>query len=179
VAAVAAVASPAPFDAPGLDYFAGMGERNADDIRLIVSDPAAARVKWDRDREELLQAGAEDVTQILLSVLSAVDRAALTERFVEWLVASWREGLAPSATGWWDESRSLRAPWGFNLDEIKIPVQIWHGDQDRFVPIEHGRWLASRVPGAIARLRSDDGHLTLLERRSAEWHAWLRERLPM
>ena len=41
--AVASLASPAPFDAPGLDYFAGMGELNVEDTKLMLTDPAAAR----------------------------------------------------------------------------------------------------------------------------------------
>jgi pimeloyl-ACP methyl ester carboxylesterase len=49
VSAVATFASVAPFDAPGLDYFTGMGEANADDIRLLLEDPEAARIKWAKE----------------------------------------------------------------------------------------------------------------------------------
>src|SRR5207344_1348185 len=45
VSAVGSLASLAPYGAPGLDYFAGMGQSNADDIQLYLSDPAAAREK--------------------------------------------------------------------------------------------------------------------------------------
>src|SRR5260370_22275240 len=41
--AVAAVASVAPYGVDGFDYFAGMGELNADGIKLFFSDPEAAR----------------------------------------------------------------------------------------------------------------------------------------
>jgi pimeloyl-ACP methyl ester carboxylesterase len=37
------------------------------------------------------------------------------------------------------------------------PVQLWHGAEDRFVPIAHGRWLAERIPGVDARLLGGKG----------------------
>jgi pimeloyl-ACP methyl ester carboxylesterase len=63
-------------------------------------------------------------------------------------------------------------PWGFDLAAITVPVQLWHGREDRFVPFGHGRWLAERIPGVEAHLSQTDGHLSLL-RRIPEIHDWL------
>ena len=41
----------------------------------------------------------------------------------------------------------------------------------------HGRWLAAHIPGVEAHISADDGHLTLIEHRVPEVHAWLLERL--
>lgn len=57
-----------------------------------------------------------------------------------------------------------------------MPLQLWQGRQDLFVPFAHGEWLAARIPGVDARLTAGDGHLTLIERRVPEVHAWLLER---
>ena len=67
--------------------------------------------------------------------------------------------------------------WGFDLGDIRVPVLLWHGEQDRFVPVAHGHWLAARIPGADVRITADDGHLTLIEHRVPDVHAWLLERL--
>jgi pimeloyl-ACP methyl ester carboxylesterase len=172
VAAAASLASLAPYDAEGLDYFAGMGEDNVEDMQLYLKDQDAARAKTESDREKMLSATATDVADSLQSLLTPTDAAVLTGEMAEFLVSSSREGLELSSEGWWEDSCMLQ-PWGFSLADISIPVMIMHGRQDRFVPFTHGEWLAKHVPAAEVRLLDDDGHLTLFERRIPEVHAWL------
>src|SRR5271156_949286 len=63
VAAAASLASLAPFDADGLDYFDGMAPENVDDTLLFFSDEAAARAKTDRERAEILAETPGDATE--------------------------------------------------------------------------------------------------------------------
>lgn len=70
VSAVATLASVAPYGVDGLDYFAGMGQRNVDDIRLFLDDPAAAREQSRRDRDEMLEVTPEGLIQVLATLLS-------------------------------------------------------------------------------------------------------------
>jgi len=48
--------------------------------------------------------------------------------------------------------------WGFDLREVAGEVHVWHGEQDRFVPVEHARALAAALPRCRARFDADDGH---------------------
>jgi pimeloyl-ACP methyl ester carboxylesterase len=177
VTAAASLASPAPMDAEGLDYFAGMGELNAEDIRLFLRDREAARAKLESDREEILTASAAEVVGGLRTLLSPTDAAVLKDALVDFLVYCHHEGLAPGGQGWWDDSVALGTAWGFELSAISIPVLLMHGRQDQFVPFGHGEWLAAHIPGVEARLLDHDGHLTLLTNRIPEVHAWLADRL--
>lgn len=43
--------------------------------------------------------------------------------------------------------------------ELRCPVEILWGEQDRWIPLERGRELASRIPGALLRPIPEAGHL--------------------
>ena len=177
VTAAASLASLAPADAEGLDWFEGMGQANVDDFKLLQRDKKAARAKLETEREETLATFAGDLAELLKTLLTPVDAAALTGEFAEYLVYTGREGLAPGSQGWWDDGMAHASPWGFELSAIRVPVLLMHGRQDQFVPFGHGQWLAPRIPGVEARLLDEDGHLTLETTRIGEVHAWLADRL--
>ena len=177
VTAVASLASPAPLDAEGLGYFAGMGELNAEDTRLFLRDREAARAKLESDREDILAASAADLTAALQTLLSPVDAAVAKDGLADFFLERNHDGLAPGGQGWWDDTVAKTEPWGFELSAISVPVLLMHGRQDRFVPSGHGRWLAEHIPGVETRLLDHDGHLTLLTNRIPEVHGWLKERL--
>jgi pimeloyl-ACP methyl ester carboxylesterase len=177
VVAVASLASPAPLDADGLDFFAGMGQDNVDGIKLYLRDPEAARAKLESRREEILATSAAELAGGLQSLLSPTDAAVLKDALADYLIYCDHEGLAPGAQGWWDDGVAHSSPWGFETSDISVPVLLMHGRQDRFVPFGHGEWLAAHVPGVEARLFDHDGHLTLLANRIPEVHAWLADRL--
>lgn len=177
VVGVASLAGLAPYGAEGLDWFDGMGQDNADDFKLQVTDPAAARAKLEQDREETLAASASDLQEVLKTLLTPTDAAVLTGKLAEYLDYCGHEGLAPGSEGWWEDAWAQTGAWGFELADISVPVLVMHGRQDLFVPFGHGEWLAAHVPGVEARLLDDDGHLTLLQNRIPEVHAWLSARL--
>ncbi len=175
VCAVASLASIAPYGPPDLDFFTDMGQDNVDDIQLLLRDPVAAHEKLASDREGLLQATRETVTAGFESLVSPADAAALRSGLDEYLLRSMQLGLDPGDEGWWEDCQVHVEDWGFSFDDIAVPVQLWHGRHDKFVPFQHGEWLAKQIPGVEAHLSDDDGHLTLLSK-LREIHAWLRER---
>lgn len=173
VVAAATVGSIAPYGAPGLDFFAGMGQDNVDDVKLFLDDPAAARAKTEEEREELLAATGEQLLESWKTLLSDADAGVLTGDYADFIVSGLRDGLAPGIGGWWDDGAAHLLPWGFDVSEIGIPVKIWHGAQDRFVPPQHGRWLANQIPTSEERFSDREGHLTVLVDGISEVHEWL------
>ncbi|MGZ4224737.1 MAG: alpha/beta fold hydrolase [Solirubrobacteraceae bacterium] len=173
VVAAAVLAGGAPWDAPGLDFFDGMGQDNIDDIDLYFSDPDAARKKNLQDRNEVLATTVDQQTEMLASLLSATDAAVLTGEFAEWLLRAEQNGLAAGDQGWWDDGVAQFSPWGFDLASVRVPVKVWHGRHDQFLPVQHGRWLAEHIPGAESALSDSDGHLTLVIERIGDVHDWL------
>jgi pimeloyl-ACP methyl ester carboxylesterase len=72
-----------------------------------------------------------------------------------------REALRPGAWGYVQDIRVLARPWGFVLEDIRVPVHLWHGDEDRVIPLHHGRYLASVIPGATLRIGPGEAHMLM------------------
>jgi len=176
VIAAAALASVAPYDAEGLDFLEGMGGQNVEEFGLIFEGEDVHRAAMEKQRDELLSATPEQLVELWQTLLGPSDREVATGVLAAFLLDHIRAGIGPSGDGWIDDDRAFVAPWGFDLASIRVPVQLWQGEQDHFVPYGHGVWLAGRIPGVDARLTAEDGHLTLAERRVPEVHAWLLER---
>jgi pimeloyl-ACP methyl ester carboxylesterase len=176
VPAVASLASVAPYGGEGLDYFAGMGEANVEDVKLALDDPKAARAKAESERAETLTADPQELAALWQTLLGPADARAWTGELGAWILESTRSGLEPGIEGWWDDLEAFIGDWGFELSAITTPVLLLHGSDDLFVPLGHGQWLAGQIPGVEARL-SGDGHLTLLTDRVGEVYEWLLARL--
>jgi pimeloyl-ACP methyl ester carboxylesterase len=176
VVAVACLAGVAPYPADGLDWLGGMGQANLDEFAAALEGREALKPFLREQTDAMLASDPEALAEALRSLLSPADAAVLTGELAEYLVDATRRAVRESLEGWIEDDFAFVHPWGFELEDIRVPVQLWHGSEDRFVPISHGRWLAERIPGVDAHLSDEDGHLTIQISRIGEVHAWLRER---
>jgi pimeloyl-ACP methyl ester carboxylesterase len=171
--AAASLAAVAPIDADGLDWLAGMGEENHVEFGKTHEGEEALRPYLEAQRAGILAAQPEELVQVMQTLLGQADLAVLTGGFAEYVLDTDRHGLEPGVDGWLDDDLAFDAAWGFDVGSIERPVLLLHGDDDRFVPVSHGRWLAARIPAVEARIDPSDGHLTLFERRLREVNEWL------
>ena len=161
VRAAATIAGVAPYEADGLDWTAGMGEDNQIEYPLAARDPQEL-LRW-MAPHALAMAKIEpgDVVAEMRSLMSGVDAAQVTGEFGENLAASFRSAFRHGPWGWYDDDLAFVGDWGFDVTDIRVPVSVWQGREDLFVPITHGEWLAAHIPGARAHLRPEHGHLSL------------------
>jgi pimeloyl-ACP methyl ester carboxylesterase len=171
--AAASLAAVAPQDAEGLDWLAGMGDENHVEFGHAAAGEEQLRTYLAAEAEEIRAAGPDQLVAVMETLLGPEDRAVLSGAFAEYLLKADRHALADGVDGWVDDDLAFLAPWGFELSSIDRPVLLLHGDDDRFVPVAHGRWLADHIPGVEARIEAADGHLTLIERRLREVNEWL------
>jgi pimeloyl-ACP methyl ester carboxylesterase len=52
-------------------------------------------------------------------------------------------------------------PWDFQAEEIQMPVQLFHGEQDTKVPISMARQVIDRLPTAQLFSYPDEGHISV------------------
>jgi pimeloyl-ACP methyl ester carboxylesterase len=171
VYAAAAVASPAPYDADGLDWLAGGGDQNVVEFNAALQGETSVRPLLEQWHAAMNAGGAEGLRDELASLLGPADLATHDGDLAEYLHESIVE--TGGVDGWLDDDLAFLAPWGFGLETISIPVLIRHGEQDQFVSADHSRWLGEHIPGAALRITPGDGHLTLYEHAIPEVHAWL------
>jgi pimeloyl-ACP methyl ester carboxylesterase len=159
VLAVVSVSSPAPWQAAGLDYFAGMSDGSTRELRAATQGRAAL--------EKVLAANEFDPQSF-----APADYAALEGNW------SWFNGVVEAATangldGMVEDDLGTMAPWGFDLPDLAVPTLIMHGTDDRMVPGSHGEWLAAHCPAAVLRLQRGVGHISVLDS-APDALAWLR-----
>lgn len=77
------------------------------------------------------------------------------------LASSFQDSVAQGYDGGSQELRILSDPWGFDLQEIRAPVRLWHGELDPIVPVAMGRHLARMIPGCTAEILADESHYSL------------------
>jgi pimeloyl-ACP methyl ester carboxylesterase len=52
-------------------------------------------------------------------------------------------------------------PWGFSLSEIRLPLVLWHGDNDRIVPLAHSEYIHREIKNSNLNIIPAAGHFSL------------------
>lgn len=149
-------ASLAPWGITG--FFEGMDPHNVAEWELVTAGAGLAEVTR---RAELMRSRAvADPASVYADLaLPASDRAAMAE---ERAFAVRRESLLEAlktAFGWYDDDVAFTLPWGFDVENVQVPVELRYGRRDVFVPPSHGEWLANALPHAEVTVWEDLGHL--------------------
>jgi pimeloyl-ACP methyl ester carboxylesterase len=166
--ASAALVTPAPWEADGLDWYADMAQLNVDEFGAALQGERAIRAWMAADGEAFRTITGPQIVATLGDALPPVDQAVATAAWAEHESAGLRRALEHGFDGWVDDDLAFTQPWGFDLETIRVPVRVWQGELDRLVPVRHGEWLAAHIPDATFRLATGQGHFSLGETNRAE-----------
>jgi pimeloyl-ACP methyl ester carboxylesterase len=161
VRACATIAGVGPFGAAGLDFLEGMGRDNQEEFGAALAGPSELQGYLEHQGQVLAGVTGEQVAAALGDLVSPVDVDALTGDFAAYLATTFRQAMSTGIWGWFDDDLAFTRPWGFDLDEVEMPVVVWQGGQDRMVPFAHAQWLTTQLPGARPRLLPEEGHLSI------------------
>jgi pimeloyl-ACP methyl ester carboxylesterase len=160
VIAAASIASPGTFGAEGLDWTAGMGAENVAEVAACQAGDDEFETYLEQQAEAMVGVSGEEIVTALGGLVSEVDRRAMSGALGEFIARESTRALSAGVWGWFDDDRAILGDWGFDLNAVQVPLTLWHGGQDQFVPIAHGEWLAAHVR-CDAHLLPEHGHLSL------------------
>ena len=159
------VSSVGRFDFPGATQGMGPGLMY---FRLARYVPWLSKMQLRMMAKGLSDDREKMMAQVKLG-MPPVDAAALSQPGVmDGLLASMVEFLRQGPRGPAFEAGLYLRPWGFPLEEIRVPTYLWHGLADQNAPIAMGRDIADRIPNCQARYVPEEGHFSLILRCTSE-----------
>lgn len=159
VSSVATLCSLAPYDGADLDWYEGMNPHNQREYTTADADNRELRDRltgWAED----VRADPRKMIEIIGDELSGNDERVLGDIALRRLLLdTYQNGVEQGPEGWIDDVLAFRAPWKFQLSDVRSRALIWHGEDDRFSPVEHSDYLFREIstPPARKELQKDRG----------------------
>jgi pimeloyl-ACP methyl ester carboxylesterase len=99
---------------------------------------------------------------MLLKLLQPCDATSLRDAAAfEACFESQRRAWRGSADGVMTDAQIYADPWGFALEDVPVPVRLWHGRKDRTFSLDVAKEVAKRLPHCSAHYVEDAGHYSL------------------
>jgi pimeloyl-ACP methyl ester carboxylesterase len=173
VSACASVSGPAPYDAPGLDWYSGMSQGNVDELHAAAQGEEIYRPMVERlarDAVDEVEAGGVPIAADY-SLPDSDQRILEASRADATYQQRMRMTYLAGIDGWIDDCIATTRPWGFDPADVDVPVSVWYGVDDALVPSAHADYLLATISEAERRELAG-GHL-LNEQDLADIYAWL------
>ena len=79
----------------------------------------------------------------------------------EAIFESQRRAWRGSVEGVLIDARVYAEPWGFAIEDVRVPVRLWHGTEDRAFAVRLAEEIANRFANCKARFIQNEGHYSL------------------
>ena len=99
---------------------------------------------------------------LTMLLLRPCDAASLRDDAAfEAIFESQRRAWRGSVEGVLADARIYAEPWGFALEDVRVPVRLWHGIEDRAFAVRLAEEIANRFPNCNPRFIQNEGHYSL------------------
>ncbi|MBE3566771.1 MAG: alpha/beta hydrolase [Thermogemmatispora sp.] len=96
----------------------------------------------------------------------------IRQHLAQAMAESFRQGAAGNLAA----VRAEVQPWGFSVEQVACErLHLWHGEQDRVMPIAPARLLAQLLPHCVATFYPETGHFSTLAHHCLEIFSLLRK----
>lgn len=79
----------------------------------------------------------------------------------EAIFESQRRAWRGSVEGVLVDAQIYAQPWGLAIEDVQVPVRLWHGIEDRAFSVRLAEEIANRFPNCKARFIQNEGHYSL------------------
>jgi len=79
----------------------------------------------------------------------------------EAIFESQRRAWRGSVEGILVDAQIYAQPWGFVVEDVCVPVRLWHGTEDRAFAVRLAEEIANRFPNCKSRFIRNEGHYSL------------------
>lgn len=113
--------------------------------------------------DKLITNDPERFIELISDQFAAPDKeimASKSEQLI--MINSFKEAFRQGYAGVALETRLYARDWGFALDEIQVPVLIYHGDLDQNAPVAMAEFMGAKISGAILTVMPGEGHATIM-----------------
>lgn len=116
-----------------------------------------------------LQAPADIPMRWLLNMLNAEDQKIMNiRRNLDVIAEGFRQSVAQRVAHVQADADIYTSDWGFDLRDVKFPIHLWHGREDRNIPFSYAEKVAAMLPNSITHWTDSDGHYSLAVSRGHE-----------
>jgi pimeloyl-ACP methyl ester carboxylesterase len=116
-----------------------------------------------RIARSMIMGDPEEAGEKLASSFPAEDRQLIMgTEYQKLLVIDVQEGYRQGWQGPAQDDIIINSPWGFNIEEIKVRIDIWQGELDKNVPLNQGQYQHELIPNSRLTVVPDQAHLYLL-----------------
>ena len=130
-------------------------------LRLFRRRPRFVHRLFSCARPLILWQGAPLFCAPLRVFLSHPDAESLDDRRNFAAVFDCQRDAFQNVDGLFADAALYAEPWGFAPEEIRTPVQFWHGREDANFHCSLAEQLAARIPTATLRVVENEGHFSL------------------
>ena len=141
---------------------AGFAEQHQKILGTVRKAPWLVRmIFWNTVRKR--NKDPEKAMDEMIAELPEPDQAALNDpRAKPLLITSGSDSFAPGVKGHTYEMTLFAAPWGFAYEDIAVPIQLWHGEQDSVISVDVSKRATRRLPNCQTEFIADEGHYSII-----------------